>query len=169
MDPMYWTSTLSRRTISRRRLLGSASAALGGAVALSLLGCSSSGSKSASDSSRLISSEKDTTKEAKPGGVYLDSYASEIANMDPLFIVGNIITHLTPVYGNLLNAGLSAAQKPGDEATTGDIAESWEVAPDAMRITLKLRPGQKFDPRPPTNGRLLEMSDVSWSWDKFVA
>jgi hypothetical protein len=78
--------------------MAGASAAAAGAAVLSLIGCSSNGSRSAGDSSQLIGNEKDTTKEAKPG-VYLDSYASEIANMDPLFIVGNIISHLTPVYG----------------------------------------------------------------------
>jgi ABC-type transport system substrate-binding protein len=165
----YWSSTLYRRTLSRRRLIAGLSASASGAVALSLIGCGRS-SKSRGDGTGLIGNESDSTKTAKPGGILLDSYASEIANLDPLLnSATNAVPHLLPVYSNLLRAGLSATEKPGDDAISGDIAESWELTPDAMRITLKLRANQKFDPRPPTNGRVMDLSDVRWSWDKFVA
>src|SRR5438046_1585904 len=110
MESHFWTSTASRRLPRRRFLAGASAAAAGSAVLLA--GCGSSGhDKGSSDTSRLIGNEPDTTKEARHGGEYLDSYASEIVNMDPLFIVGNIISHLTPVYGTLLDAGLSVTQK----------------------------------------------------------
>jgi len=49
----------------------------------------------------------------------------------------------------------------------GDLAESWEVAPDGLQVTFKLRPEAKFDPRPPTSGRAVDSGDVLFSWKKF--
>src|SRR5438552_1495005 len=109
MESNYWSSSASRRLLTRRRFMQAISASAAGAAALSLIGCG--GSKSQGEGAALIlANEQDTTKEAKAGGIYQDSYASEIANMDPLFITGNVISHMTPVYGNLLSAGLSTTE-----------------------------------------------------------
>ena len=48
-----------------------------------------------------------------------------------------------------------------------DAATSWEVAPDGLSATYKLRPNLKFDPRPPTNGKVMTSADVKYSWELF--
>ena len=48
------------------------------------------------------------------------------------------------------------------------MAESYEVSPDKLTVTMKLRQGQKWDARAPTNGRVMDMEDVMFSWNKFA-
>jgi peptide/nickel transport system substrate-binding protein len=49
----------------------------------------------------------------------------------------------------------------------GDILESFEVSPDGLTITGKLRRNAGLDPRPPTNGRMVNIDDVLYSWKKI--
>jgi ABC-type transport system substrate-binding protein len=50
------------------------------------------------------------------------------------------------------------------------MAESWEVSPDKLTVTMKLRKGAgtKWDERAPTNGREMTMDDVLYSYRKFA-
>jgi ABC-type transport system substrate-binding protein len=50
----------------------------------------------------------------------------------------------------------------------GDLAESWELLPDKLTLTFKLRPGLKWEARAPTNGRAIDASDVVASWNRFA-
>src|SRR3546814_19813515 len=50
----------------------------------------------------------------------------------------------------------------------GQIATSFEISPDKLKLTLKLRQGMKWDSRAPTNGRNLNAQDVVFSWNKFA-
>jgi peptide/nickel transport system substrate-binding protein len=50
-----------------------------------------------------------------------------------------------------------------------DGAASWEISPDGMTYTFKVRPNQKYDPRPPTSGRTLNSGDIKFSWDRYEA
>jgi len=169
MQTNYWSSVLSRREVSRRQLLARSGGVAFGGLALSLAGCGSDGGKD-TPSSSLLGKAEDTTKEAKPGGTWPSSYAEDVINMDPILNNASpTFTQLLPVYSQLLKAGLSTSKRPGAESITGDAAESWEFSPDGTKITLKLRQGMKWDPRPPTNGRVLDSGDVKWSWDKFAA
>ncbi|MPZ47900.1 MAG: hypothetical protein GEU75_01045 [Dehalococcoidia bacterium] len=164
----YWAGVLSGRLLKRRRLLSAAGGLAVGAAALSLVGCGKNEGGVQGDASGLLGKAEDTTKRAKPGGTWSDYISEDVVNMDPLLNVSNVtFTQLVMVYSLLLKAGISAMGKPGIEDISGDAAESWEVAPDGLRITLKLRPNHKFDPRPPTNGRAMDSGDVKWSWEKF--
>jgi peptide/nickel transport system substrate-binding protein len=49
-----------------------------------------------------------------------------------------------------------------------DAAESFEISPDHLQVTFKLKPDVKLDTRPPTNGRALVASDVLFSWNKYA-
>jgi ABC-type transport system substrate-binding protein len=65
------------------------------------------------------------------------------------------------VYSNLLKFGKTTdGTRPPVSAITGDAAESFETSPDGLTLTLKLRQNHKFDPRPPTNGRAMDTTDV---------
>lgn len=169
METNYWSSVLSKRQLTRRRLLTGTGGIAGAGFALSLIGCGGGGGTQG-DSSGLLGKGEDTTKDAKAGGTWPSSYAEDVINMDPILNNASpTFRQLAPVYSQLLKAGVSTAKRPGAEAITGDAAESWEFSPDGTRITLKLRQGMKWDPRPPTSGRALDSADVKWSWDRFAA
>src|SRR6266496_3081330 len=139
-----------------------------GLVALSALDCGggSSSGKNSSDSSRLLGQAVDTTKSAVVGGNWPDYMPEDIVNMDPILNNASpTFPQVMPVYSNLFKAGRVVSKRPGTDAITGDAVETWEIAPDGMQITMKLR-DLKWDPRPPTSGRALTSADVKWSWDK---
>ena len=46
-----------------------------------------------------------------------------------------------------------------------DLAERWEVSPDAKTFTFHLRKGVKFQDLPPVNGRELTSADVKFSFE----
>src|SRR5205823_14960485 len=66
----------------------------------------------------------------------------------------------------LVRHGFAVGHPVGADAISGDVAESWEVTPDATQITFKLRPDIKLDPRPPTTGRFVNAGDLKYSMDK---
>jgi peptide/nickel transport system substrate-binding protein len=45
-----------------------------------------------------------------------------------------------------------------------DLAQTWEVSPDAKTFTFHLRPGVKFH----TSGNALTSADVKWSWERAI-
>jgi peptide/nickel transport system substrate-binding protein len=45
-----------------------------------------------------------------------------------------------------------------------DLAQTWDVSPDAKTFTFHLRPGVKFQ----TSGNPLTSADVKWSWDRAI-
>lgn len=45
-----------------------------------------------------------------------------------------------------------------------DLAQSWDVSPDAKTFTFHLRPGVKFQ----TSGNPLTSADVKWSWERAM-
>jgi len=76
--------------------------------------------------------------------------------------------HTAAVYSRLISHKVARFPDRVDGSLEPDAATSWEVAPDALQITLKLR-GMPFDQRPPTNGRAMNANDVKFSWEKFAA
>jgi peptide/nickel transport system substrate-binding protein len=49
-----------------------------------------------------------------------------------------------------------------------ELAEKWEISPDARTFTFNLRRGVKFANMPPVNGRELTSSDVKWSFEYWA-
>lgn len=49
-----------------------------------------------------------------------------------------------------------------------DAAESAEISPDGLTITMKLRQNVVFDQRAPTSGRSMTSEDIRFSWDRFA-
>jgi peptide/nickel transport system substrate-binding protein len=170
METSYWSSVLTKRVLSRRRLISGAGGLASAGMALSLMGCGGSDSGSKESGSSLLGKGEDSTKEAKAGGTWPSSYQEDVINMDPILNNASpTFPQLIPVYSNLVKGGLNTTKRPGAEAITGDAAESWEFSPNGTRLTLRLRQGMKWDQRPPTSGRVLDSGDVKWSWDKFAA
>ena len=52
-----------------------------------------------------------------------------------------------------------------ERALRPELAERWEVSPDARTFTFNLRKGVKFANLPPVNGRELTAEDVKWSFE----
>src|SRR5207249_4308880 len=46
-----------------------------------------------------------------------------------------------------------------------ELAEKWEIGPDARTFTFHLRKGVKFHDLPPANGREVTSADVKWSFE----
>jgi len=121
----------------------------------------------ATDNSTLLSKPVDTTKVAKRTGVIKDR-----THADPPTLDGIGANSPWNAVGPHIYSGLVAFKpgilKPTENEVVGDLAESWEIAPDGLTITLKLRQGVKFHNKPPINGRAMDMDDVLFSWDRFV-
>jgi peptide/nickel transport system substrate-binding protein len=166
MSESYWTRQLTRRRALRGAALGS------GAAALILAGCGGGdgGSGTSTKKQGLFSDPEDTTKQAKRGGTYAHFNANDETNLDPF---------TTP-----RGAGQGGFERPGyqkllrekefaggskSQVFEGDAAESYELSDGGLKLVAKLRPNNKFDPRPPTNGRVLNAQDVVYSWNKLVS
>jgi ABC-type transport system substrate-binding protein len=169
----YWTRTLSQR-ISRRRAVVATGLTAASAAFLAACGGGSSdsgggGGDAAKDKSSLLTVPKDTTKEAKPGGVWINRLLSAADTMEPVAATGSVgFTHTMPVYTKWTRWGKGTNGKlPTTEMTSGDSMESWETSPDGLTWTFKLRRNHKFDPRPPTNNRAMTTADVKYSVDRF--
>jgi ABC-type transport system substrate-binding protein len=121
--------------------------------------------------SSLLSTPEDTRSSAKPGGTWVNWLMSAADTYEPVAATGSVgFTHTMPVYSKFAKNGLGLGGKlPTTDMVTGDAAESWEVSPDRLKYTLKLRPNHKFDPRPPTNNRVMTTEDVKFSMDRFEA
>jgi ABC-type transport system substrate-binding protein len=164
----YWQKALRQR-LSRRRALAATGAAAAGAALLAACGGDGDGGSAASrDKSGLLSKIEDTSKSAKPGGIWPSSVAAELQTLDPNRTTSG--SALAPYgYSRLFTYRPGVAPELSVGATDPDAAESSELSPDGLRLTIKLRPDLKLDARPPTSGRNMDANDVKYSWDAFAA
>ncbi len=68
-------------------------------------------------------------------------------------------------YNTLLGYKAGPDVPYNDGVLEPELAERWEVAPDARTFTFHLRPGVRFANVPPLNGRALTAADVKWSYE----
>ena len=73
----------------------------------------------------------------------------------------------SPTYSRLVKYDIAKYPQRPQPNVVPDAATSWEVSPDGLSATYKLRPNLKFDPRPPTNGKVMTSADVKYSWELF--
>jgi ABC-type transport system substrate-binding protein len=130
-------------------------------------GSSSTGGSSGSTggTSGLLTSIVDDTSSLKRGGTYM-SALNATPTFDP-HLTGNHVTHMWLNYSQLLKV------KPGhmarsDGSVEGEIAESWEMSPDNLTITMKLTDKAHFPTTAPMNGRAVTMDDVIFSWQRYL-
>jgi peptide/nickel transport system substrate-binding protein len=165
-----WSNVEKRRLTRRRALVG------GGALGLSaaFLAACGSGSKTSSTnnannpgSSSLVAKPADSTSEAKRGGTLKDYAQAEPRSLDPIQPLADYNRIAPFVYNTLLTV------KPGHlQNTTGELqgqlAQSFEVSPDGLQVTFKLRPGVKWHNRPPVNARPVDTDDIIQSFDRYA-
>ena len=168
MDGDYWTRILSARASRRRAIAGAATVSAAAALLAACGGGESGGSsKGLLDKSGLLSPREDETNKGVPGGVWPNDYGNNFEGIDPnTNFNAAAFALITPVYSTLVKYGKGIGQLPGPETISGDAAESWEISPDGLQVTYKMRPYHTFDQRPPTNGRAMTTADVKFSWDR---
>ena len=171
----YWDKVTSQR-ISRRRAIAATSGAAAAAAFLAACGGSDSDEPAASGgsgsgSSGLIHTPVDTTGQAKAGGTLKNFVSADMTTFDSLANNGSPPLSMSAAYAypRLVKYTLAKYPKEYDSTFEGDMATGYEISPDKLTLTFKLRQGVKWDPRPPTNGRLLDAQDVVFSWEKFNA
>jgi ABC-type transport system substrate-binding protein len=168
----YWTTSLNNR-ISRRRALAAGGAGALGAAFLAACGGGDSGQSSTTtkDASGLLAQPQDATKDAKQGGTFPYYVTAEVITMDPLNNAssGTGVNNQAFAYSRFFQWKPGVLENPVGGEFVPDASESYEASPDGLRLTFKLRSDIKFDPRPPTNGRLMTTEDVKFSWDRFSA
>jgi peptide/nickel transport system substrate-binding protein len=171
-DAGYWQSITQSRT-SRRRALAAGPAGFAAAAFLAACGSDDGGDGAARDSSGLIHTPVDSSDKAKAGGIVKHFLAADIT---PSFdsLASNNSGPLSGIaayaYPRLVKYSLAKYPKEYEFGSfEGDLAESWEVSPDKLQVTFKIRQGVKWDARAPTNGRLADAQDVIKSWEKFTS
>jgi peptide/nickel transport system substrate-binding protein len=121
------------------------------------------------DQSGLLYTPVDTSKNAVKGGIMLGAFAVEPLNYDPLSSSSQFtFNHAHHAYQRFFSLKSGTIHEAATGEPEGDAVSSWEYSPDGLTLTMKLRPNTKFDPRPPTNGRVMTSEDVKWSWDRFI-
>ena len=161
----YWNRVLDKR-LTRRRAIAATGATSAAAALLAACGGGDSGDSGPVDKSGLLAKPEDTTKQARRGGILKRSANADPATLDANALSATIAAYLEFVYARLL------AFKPGymeasQDELQADHAESWEISPDKLQITLKLRQGLRFHPLPPVNGRAVDIDDILYSWKRF--
>src|SRR5215207_4838224 len=167
----YWNQALSQR-FTRRRGLTAVSAGALGAAFLAACGGSDSGSSGGAkklEVSSLLVQPVDSLKSAKRGGVLKRNVSADPASLDPQQNFAPAVPFYESVLGRLVGFKPGVMAPAMEDAVDGDACSSWEISPDKLTITLKLRPGVKWHPVAPINGRELDMDDILYTWKRFSA
>jgi len=159
----YWAAIAERR-IGRRRAMA-AGGGIAGAAAL-LAACGGGDEGPAQGTSSLVVKPEDTSKQATRGGIIKASIATDAGSWDP-----HVRGAWFGTLGALLYSRLTVV-KPGEgQPTSGDIAgelaEGWEISPDGLTATFKLRSNAKWQPVAPVNARAVDAEDVAATWTRW--
>jgi peptide/nickel transport system substrate-binding protein len=168
----YWERTLTQRLSRRRALTAGASVAAGAAFLAACGGGDDDNTDSTGGSGAgtpgLLTKIVDTSSSAKPGGIYAIALNADLQSLDPNFTTSGS-ANAPQVYSRLFMYKPGTAPEGATGETIPDVAESAEISPDGLTITMKLKKNVKFDQRAPTNGRTLTSEDVKFSWERFAA
>src|SRR5262245_6746294 len=148
MTDNYWNHMLTGRT-SRRRVLAATGASALSAAFLAACGGGSGDGKSGESKTSLVVKSEDSKSQAKRGGILKDR-----ANADaPSFSVQEPIAPLNypakDVYSTMVRLKPPYLQAPQTLEMSPDFAESWEIAPDGLTITMKTRANAKWHNKAP--------------------
>lgn len=152
----YWTQ-LTRRRVSRRRLL-QASAVGGAALAgLPLIGCGGGGSADERG-------QGGTSSQPTRGGTLRLSVGSTSYTdvMDP-HTSGFQAGFIYDLIGNT-----AFRLSPGGTELQPELVASYEIPGDGSEIILKVRQGVRWHQKPPTNGRALDAEDVAFNINRIA-
>jgi ABC-type transport system substrate-binding protein len=152
---------------------GGATGATGGGGSTGATGATGGGSTGATGStggsaqSGLIYNPENTTAQAKHGGTYITTQDNAFAIAPDPHKIGAHGRVGSSVYSQLFRIKHGVLQNTDGEIM-GDLAQSWELSPDQLKITIKLEPEAGFSPVAPTNGRIIDSEDVTFSWRRMI-
>jgi ABC-type transport system substrate-binding protein len=162
---------LLQARISRRRAIAAAG---GGAVGAALLAAcapvADQGNRS-SDDQGIVTRPVDESSSIKRGGIFRSILVSPVT-LDPQIVsphagtAGAQMVYAWHAYSQLFRIKDGYMERSGGEIE-GELVESWEVSPDKLTITAKLRRGVQYPLIAPVNARYIDAQDVVFSWDRY--
>jgi ABC-type transport system substrate-binding protein len=164
--PGSW-SRLLRSKSGRRRALGFAGGAAIAGTAAVALGLTYRVEGPPSEES-LIAPPEDTSRQARPGGTYKGHTNSDIPTFDPHISSPPNWQAVQFSYSRLVQLKPGYLEQPSGELS-GDLAESWELSPDRLQLTFRLRRDALIAPVAPVRARPVDAQDVLFSWRRFAA
>jgi ABC-type transport system substrate-binding protein len=106
----------------------------------------------------LLACQPAAAAQPKQGGSVVITYKDDLATLDPA--VGYDWQNwsiIKSIFDGLMD------YEPGTTKLIPDLAESYDISPDGLTYTFKLRDGVKFH-----NGRAMTAADVKWSIERAV-
>jgi ABC-type transport system substrate-binding protein len=172
----YWERIHQARVTRRRAIASTAGLGIGAAL-LAACGGSDTGSGSAGKPEQATNADKSglvfQPSETKPkaGGTLKHYVTADILHFDALAdpSASTVTNSSEPFYPRLFKFKTFKYPQVADGSTEGEVAQSFELSPDKLTLTMKIRPGMKWDARAPTSGRILDANDIVFSWNKFKA
>ncbi|MGH2583900.1 MAG: ABC transporter substrate-binding protein, partial [Dehalococcoidia bacterium] len=121
--------------------------------------------------SGLLSTPQETTSQVKSGGTLKFALQTDLTTFDPLTTSSFSTQYYIAYYGypRMLKFVPGVYPNPPSGEVEGDLAESYEISPDKLQLTFKLRQGAAWDPRAPTNSRVIDAQDVKFTYERFAA
>lgn len=150
--------SIEKKSISRRRVLRGGVAVTVGAAATSILAaCTPSAAAPAVSVPNPVATISDAST-PKRGGVLIAAFSADPAGFDPVQGPSGM-SHVVieQVYSTLMALDPDAQPYP-------ELAESYELSPDGLNYTFKLRKGIKFH-----NGDPFTADDVKFTFDRLRA
>jgi len=166
----YWQRFAMQRVSRRQAMAATGAAAASAAFLAACGGDGGDGKQGGKSGTGLLATPQDSSGSAKAGGVLKFFSAADIDHFDATISATSQTVSLSsePFYPRMLGLATTKYPKEPDGSSKGELAEKWEVSPDHLQITFKIRQGMKWDARPPTSGRVIDANDVIFSWNKFL-
>ena len=108
-------------------------------------------------------------KQPDRGGAFRIRIAQSPAHFDPHQTAAySTMVPLSFAYSRLVMIKPGSSIVPGTQPLDTDLAQSWDRIGDSAYI-FRLRPGVRWQPKPPVNGRELTADDVKYTFERFLA
>jgi peptide/nickel transport system substrate-binding protein len=141
---------------------GSATGATGGGST----GSTGGGTTGATSSGLTTKPVYTAPAQAKRGGTFRDFAQGAVESIDPYSGQRGLNDVADKVFSSLFTEKPGKLEDSG-HVLQGDLVDSWEMTPDGLQATLKLRQGVKWHNIDPVNGRAFDASDVVASMDRY--
>ncbi|MPZ48472.1 MAG: twin-arginine translocation signal domain-containing protein [Dehalococcoidia bacterium] len=180
-----WLASYTRRSISRRKFLGTTAAGAGAAALIACGGSDGGGGSSVSFSTNdalkpgsvwLGANDwklPDETKDAVRGGIYRNYIEEdEQQSYDALILAPSQSAFSGHVHEYLMakNRGPGIdPSSPESDVPVPALAQNFEVSNDGLTVTFTMRPNVKFHPVAPVNSRVMDMDDWKTTLERFLA
>jgi peptide/nickel transport system substrate-binding protein len=108
-------------------------------------------------------------KQPDRGGTFRIRIGQSPAHFDPHQTSAySTMVPLSFAYSRLVMIKPGSTIVPGTQPLDSDLAQSWDRLGDTVYL-FRLRPGVRWQPKPPVNGRELTADDVKYTYDRFLA